>query len=249
MFGDAMKIYLDLVIIINFLYDFLILTSVSILLKRNIGIFKIILGSLIGMISIITLFINLSNLTLLLLKIITSLSMVIITFGPKKILENTFYFYIITIIIGGFQYLVTGDAYKVNIVIMGILSPIIIFLYIKSQREYKREITKLYNVIIIDGDLAYTLTGYMDTGNTLRDPITKYPVILVSNKLRFHSKKYFYVPYQVVNGNGLLTCLKVENVLIDNKKCDCLLGLVDDSILKNGVDVILNEYLREENIC
>lgn len=84
MFGDAMKIYLDLVIIINFLYDFLILTSVSILLKRNIGIFKIILGSFIGMISIITLFISLSNLTLLLLKIITSLSMVIITFGPKK---------------------------------------------------------------------------------------------------------------------------------------------------------------------
>lgn len=248
MFGDAMKIYLDLVIIINFLYDFLILTSVSILLKRNIGIFKIILGSFIGMISIITLFISLSNLTLLLLKIITSLSMVIITFGPKKILENTFYFYIITIIIGGFQYLVTGDAYKVNIIIMGILSPVIIFLYIKSQRDYKREINKIYNVIIIDGDLAYTLTGYMDTGNTLRDPITKYPVILVSNKLRFYSEKYFYVPYQVVNNKSILKCLKVDNVIIDNKKRDCLLGLVDDSILKNGIDVILNEYLREESI-
>lgn len=131
---------------------------------------------------------------------------------------------------------------------MGILSPVIIFLYIKSQRDYKREINKIYNVIIIDGDLAYTLTGYMDTGNTLRDPITKYPVILVSNKLRFYSKKYFYVPYQVVNNKSILKCLKVENVIIDNKKRDCLLGLVDDSILKNGIDVILNEYLREESI-
>ncbi|MDE6142066.1 MAG: sigma-E processing peptidase SpoIIGA, partial [Bacilli bacterium] len=104
-------------------------------------------------------------------------------------------------------------------------------------------------VIIIDEDLAYTLTGYMDTGNTLKDPITKYPVILVSNKLRFKSKKYFYVPYQVVNNKSVLKCLKVESVLIDNKKKDCLLGLVDDSILKNGVDVILNEHLREESIC
>lgn len=132
---------------------------------------------------------------------------------------------------------------------MGILSPVIIYLYIKSQRDYKREITKLYNVIIIDGDLAYTLTGYMDTGNTLKDPITKYPVILVSNKLRFKSERYFYVPYQVVNNKSILKCLKVESVLIDNKKRECLLGLVDDSILRKGVDVILNEYLREESTC
>ena len=244
-----MKVYLDLVIIINFLYDFLILASVSVLLKRHASIKKIIFGSLIGMSSILVLFLSLSKFTLLLFKIITSLSMVIITFGTKKIGENIFYFYIITIIIGGFQYLVTGDEYQVNIFIMAIFSPIIIYLYIKSQREYKREITKLYNVIIIDQDIAYTLTGYMDTGNTLKDPITHYPVILVSNKLRFKSQKYFYVPYQVVNNQSILKCLKVESVLIDNKKCDCLLGLVDDSILVHGVDVILNEYLREESSC
>lgn len=244
-----MKVYLDLVIIINFLYDFLILASVSILLKRHTDLKHILYGSLVGMSSILVLFLSLSKITLLLFKIITSLSMVLITFGPKKIGENTFYFYIITIIIGGFQYLLTGNEYEVNILIMGILSPVIIYLYIKSQRDYKREITKLYNVIIIDGDLAYTLTGYMDTGNTLKDPITKYPVILVSNKLRFKSEKYFYVPYQVVNNKSILKCLKVESVLIDNKKRECLLGLVDDSILRKGVDVILNEYLREESTC
>lgn len=241
-----MKIYLDLVIIINFLYDFLILISVSILLKRNTPFKKILFGSLIGSSSIITLFLSLSKITLILFKIITSLSMVIITFGPKKIVENTFYFYIITIIIGGFQYLLTGDPYKVNIIIMGILSPLIISLYIKSQKDYKKKLNKIYNVIIIDGDYAYTLTGYMDTGNTLKDPLTHYPVILVSNKLRFYSKKKYLVPYQVVNNKGILTCLKVDNVLIDNKRVDCLLGLVDESILKNGIDVILNEYLREE---
>ncbi len=244
-----MKIYLDLVIIINFLYDFLILASVSILLKRNAPLKKILFGSLVGMSSILVLFLPLNKITLLLFKIVTSLSMVIITFGAQKIGENIFYFYIITIIIGGFQYLVTGDAYKVNIVIMGILSPIIVFLYIKSQRDYKREITKLYNVILIDGDLAYTLIGYMDTGNTLKDPLTNNPVILVSNKLRFKSQKYFYVPYQVVNSKGILKCLKIESVIIENKKRECLLGLVDESLLKNGVDVILNEYLREENTC
>ncbi|MCX4365860.1 MAG: sigma-E processing peptidase SpoIIGA [Bacilli bacterium] len=244
-----MKVYLDLVIIINFLYDYLILTSVSILLHRHIPLKKIIIGSLVGMSSVLVLFLSLSKITLLIFKIVTSLSMVLLTFGTKKIGENTFYFYVITIIIGGFQYLVTGNEYEVNIFIMGVLSPIIIYLYIRSQREYKREITKLYNVIIIDEDIAYTLTGYMDTGNTLKDPITKYPVILVSNKLRFKSQKYFYVPFQVVNNKSILKCVKVDNVIIDNKRRDVLLGLVDDNILKNGVDVILNEYLREESTC
>ncbi|MDE5630930.1 MAG: sigma-E processing peptidase SpoIIGA, partial [Bacilli bacterium] len=60
-----MKVYLDLVIIINFLYDFLILASVSILLKRHATLKKIILGSLIGMSSVLVLFLSLSKLNLI----------------------------------------------------------------------------------------------------------------------------------------------------------------------------------------
>ena len=34
--GDNMKVYLDVIILVNTLYDFLILSSVSILLKKHI---------------------------------------------------------------------------------------------------------------------------------------------------------------------------------------------------------------------
>lgn len=244
-----MKVYVDVIFIINFLYDFLILSSVSILLKRNADIKHILFGCLIGISTMCTLFISLERIVLLLLKFITSLSMVAITFGHKRFLENVFYFYIMTIIIGGFQYLVTGDEYEVNLILMGILSPIIIGLYIKSQREYKANLNKLYNVVIVDGDNAYALTGYMDTGNTLKDPLTNYPVILVSKDMKFISKKYFYVPYKVVNSSSILKCLKVDKVLVDNKEVKVLLGLVENNLFSSGIDVILNESIREKLLC
>lgn len=244
-----MKLYIDIILIINFIYDFLILTSVSIVLKRNASLKKIIYGSLYGISTIITLFISLDNYLLIALKLITSISMVLITFGPKRILENLFYLYIITIIIGGSQYLIKGDDYSVNIISMLILTPIILGIYIRSMKLYRLELTKHYNVIIIDKRLAYTKVGYMDTGNTLRDPITKLPVILISNTLILNSNNYYYVPYKVLNNSSILKCVKVDKVLINNKEINCLLGLASPEIFKKGCEVILNECIRENITC
>ena len=168
-----MKIYLDLIVIINFFYDFLIISATSTLLKRNISLFKIILSSIIGEISLLTLFISLDKLTLIIFKILLSIIMVYISFGRKNFLENIFYFYVITIVLGGSSYLFGGDTYTTNILMLMLISPFIIFLYIKSIREYKAKITSMHDVILIDGSSTYKLNGYLDTGNKLIDPITK----------------------------------------------------------------------------
>lgn len=244
-----MKIYIEFIILLNFIYDFLILTSVSILLKRNANLKSLIFGALYGISTVITLFVELDKYVLLSLKLITSVSMSIIAFGPKRILENVFYFYIITIIIGGSEYLMKGDDYTINIIGMFILSIVVLIFYIKSMGHFKLEITKNHNVIIIDKRIAYSKIGYMDTGNTLRDPITKLPVILVSNTLIFNSDRVFYVPYKVLNNNSILKCIKVDKVLIDNKEVKCLLGLASPEIFKDGIEVILNECMRENITC
>ena len=70
-----MKIYLDLVFFINFVFDFLLLLTVNIILKRNISIFRILIGSIIGGISIFLLFIKLNSITLFLFKLIISILM------------------------------------------------------------------------------------------------------------------------------------------------------------------------------
>ena len=80
-----MTVYIDLVSIINFIYDFLILLTVSFTLKRNRKIYYYILSSLIGVLSIFLLFLKINNIVLFLLKILISVIMVIVAFGYKSI--------------------------------------------------------------------------------------------------------------------------------------------------------------------
>lgn len=240
-----MKVYIDLIIIINFFYDFLIISSTSTLLKRNIPIKKALISALVGELSLITLFISFDKTLLIFLKVLLSSLMVFISFGRKSFLENMFYFYIITIILGGISYLFGGDYYVTNVIMLALVSPFIITLYIKSIREYNAKLNTIHDVIIIDGINTYKFNGYLDTGNNLVDPITKLPVIMVKKDLLISSKKYFYVPYNVVNSSSILKCVKVDKVLIDNRIVSVLLGLCDKNIFSDNVDVILNNSLRE----
>ena len=46
--GDILKIYVDLVLFLNIAMDFLLLLSVSMVLKRNVKFYRIILGGITG---------------------------------------------------------------------------------------------------------------------------------------------------------------------------------------------------------
>ena len=73
-----MRVYVDLVLFLNIAMDFLLLLSVSITLKRNVKFYRIILGSLVGGISIVFLFISLNNIALFLFKMIISILMILL---------------------------------------------------------------------------------------------------------------------------------------------------------------------------
>ncbi|MCX4249587.1 MAG: sigma-E processing peptidase SpoIIGA [Bacilli bacterium] len=240
-----MKVYIDLIIIINFFYDFLIISATSTLLKRNVPILRIIISSILGEISIVTLFISFDKLILILFKILLSILMVYISFGRHKFLESIFYFYVITIILGGSSYLFGGDTYITNVILLMLISPVIITLYIKAIREHKSKLNCLYDVILIEGSESYKFNGYLDTGNKLIDPITKLPVIMINKELNIDAKKKFLVPYKVINNESILECIKVDKVLVDGKCINVLLGLCEKSIFKDNIDVILNDSLRE----
>ena len=102
-----MKIYLDLVILINFCYDLLLLMSVSVILKRQAKLYRLIIASLLGTISIVMLFLPINKIVLFLLKILFSVGMIIISFGFKSIksfINNMIYLYMCSVILGGFLY-------------------------------------------------------------------------------------------------------------------------------------------------
>lgn len=263
--GDLMKIYIDLVLFINFGFDFLLLLSVSLILRRNVPIYKLLIGAFIGSISVLTLFIHITSLELFLLKIIISILMVITSFKYKSLkytIKNLLYLYLSSIVLGGSLYLLNIELtyqnqgiifYKnkmsINFIILVILAPIIIYIYIKECKNLKNNYSNYHKVEIKIRDKIIKCTGFLDTGNKLTDPYKKRPVILINNNnLANLDLNKIIVPAHTVIGTKLIECIKINELYIDNKKIkkEVLLGIIDKKIKIDGIDCLLHYKIMEE---
>ena len=89
-------IYIDELIILNFIIDFLILKTTSKILKLNTTTQRIIISSVFGEISLLYLFVNLNNVELTLFKLLIGIIMNLLAFGYhdiKEFIKNLIYFY------------------------------------------------------------------------------------------------------------------------------------------------------------
>ncbi len=258
-----MKIYLDLIMILNFTLDFILLLSVSLILKRNVKLTQLLIGSFIGGFSILLLFLNINNIILFIFKIFISIIMVLITFGYNNIkysLTNLLYLYMSSIILGGFLYLLNVEfSYKhigivffnnglsINFIFLIIFSPIILYIYIKQTKNLRYNYSNYYNIDIYIKNKKYKYTAYMDNGNVLVDPLTKKIVILMDKrKILFNIKEFRLIPYIGANGSNMIKVIKINKLVFNNKEYkNILLGIIDNISL-DGVDVILNRKLLEE---
>lgn len=245
-----MKIYIDLFFLFNIIMDAIIITSVSILLKRKTTTFRILLSSLAGGISSLLLFTSLNK---LLIEIVSIIVIVLIAFKYKDIrytLKNIFYMYMLSILLGGLIYLfnvrVTTNVFITYLIII-ILASEVMILYIKEIKKMKNIYNNYYKVDIYfkDGE-KLSLIGFVDTGNNLYDPYKKRPIILVSNKYK-REDNFILVPYFTAAGEGLLKCIKPDIIFIEGigYKGNVLVGFSDSPKLIDGVDVILHKDLMK----
>ena len=232
----------------------LLLLTVSVTLKRNVSFKRIILGSIAGGLSTFVIFIPLTNYLLLILKIITSLIILIITFGYKNFkyfFNNAIYLYMCSVILAGFLYFLKIEFNNFSYLISLGFAPIILFIYIKEQKKLKKIVNFYKDVtIILKNNQELKLKGFLDSGNKLKDPITnKYVILINKNKLKgiYNIRSPMYVPIKTVNKNSLLECISIKNIIIDNKEYDnYLLGLSDTFNGFDSVDCLLNYHLMEE---
>ena len=155
-----MKIYLDLVLFLNFFFDLILLTGVDILLKRKTKIRRLLLGSIIGSVTIFLIFIKMSTLVFFLFKIGISIMMIIMTFGYKNreyFFKNITYLYLLSIILGGELYLLNisfsydhkgilffHNGLGINMILIIIVSPLIITWYIRKSKNYHNSIDNYF---------------------------------------------------------------------------------------------------------
>ena len=265
--GDKMKIYIDLVLVLNFLFDLILLLTVSYVLKRNVNNYRIILGAFIGSLSTLLLFININNIELFLFKVILAIMMIIISFGYYNIrytLKNISYLYIVSIILGGFLYFLNitfsyknqglvfyHNGLSINFIFLIIISPVILYLYTKQIKELKYKYTNYYKVDIYINNYIIKTNAYLDTGNTLVDPYLKRPVLILNKKKMIYDINEFkmvLVPYKTISDTGILKCFIADFIYVKGlgRKENVLIALSTEEIRINGIDLLLNIKIMED---
>lgn len=265
-----MKIYVDLVLLLNFGFDLILLFTVAIILRRQTNLKKLILGALVGSITILSMFIEMKSLELFLIKILISIIMVIITFGYRDIhymFKNLFYLYTSSILLGGFLYFLNlqfsyhneglvfyFNGLSVNVIALIVLSPVILYCYVKQGLHLKNHYHHYYHVdIYLKSGEVIEATAFLDTGNHLTDPYKKRPILLINKNLMtidYEKELALLVPYDALNYHGLLKCVIPDKIFIQGVgfRSNFLIGISNEEIHIDGVDCIMGSGLLEGSI-
>ncbi len=239
-------IYIDELILLNFIIDFLILKTTSKILKLNTTTLKIILSSLAGEISLLYLFVNLNNIELTLFKITIGIIMNLIAFGfndIKEFIKNLVYFYMFSFFLGGTLYYLKIESlvkYQYYLLLIPLIMNILkYFTYnLKNIINLRHKVT----IYLKNGKVLY-LNGYMDTGNTLKDPYSNKNVIIINKEI---NENFFLVPFKTIDNSSLIKCFKPKKVFIDGigERKDIVVGISNKKF--KGFNCLLNYNLMEE---
>ena len=104
------------------------------------------------------------------IEILLSVVIILTTFGKKGFFQSILYFYLISIILGGGLYLFNisfsyenkglmfyKSGVTINFILILIVSPIIIYLYVKENKNYKNTYSNNYEVKIYINSKLYKL--------------------------------------------------------------------------------------------
>lgn len=190
-----MSIYLDYIFIENFCITFIILLETAYLIRKRTNKLRLVLGSIICALYVcIMIVLKIDELDYVISKIALNIITVYIAFKTRDIKE---YLKIISVF-----YLVTGVNIGTNIFISqmfnlpvnslrgktivyggGVLASYLIFKYLwKIYNNNMTEKDCLYNVIIKFQNKSFKYTGFLDTGNSLKDIINNRYVLFAKNK-------------------------------------------------------------------
>lgn len=197
-----LEVYIDLVFGVNLIMDYLLLEVMQKLVKKNskMGrkIFAAILGGLGACFSIMVPTFR-SGIFMILFGVILAGFMLKIAFRyetMKALARDILVYYAITFLVGGilnYLYYYTSAGYYITEFMRILPSKALNFFYlicffaiaggfihlvkrILIQMKGTREL--FYNVELVFGEKKITCKGFLDTGNHLREPVSKRPVVI-----------------------------------------------------------------------
>lgn len=199
------KIYLDVIWLLNFFIDLLLIFLTSIILKRHVKKFRLILGAIVASLYIFAFFSPLETFAYHpLVKSSYSLLIIYASFGFIRFrlffqAWLTFYFvnfavgggllglhffldYEMSFIKGTFATRTSGFGSPISWLFVAIGFP---FIYMFSKHRFhsleteKLRYDQIFPVTVIVGDIQLDLKGFVDSGNRLEDPFSRRPVMFI----------------------------------------------------------------------
>ena len=266
-----MTIYVDIVLLENLCMNYIILFSTAYILKLKRKHIRIFISSLLGAIYAILAYANIIPMyTNIITKIILSICMIYIAYNPKHVkgmIKELMVFYLVSFALGGcafaLLYIVRPQdifmkdgvyigTYPLKIALLGgIVGFIVTYISFKivKSRITKNEI--IYKTIIKFDEKELEINVMLDTGNTLKDPITGEAVMLIEKE-----KLYGLIPRSILdNVENILggefeeeqqfkyrTKLRIIPFTSVGKQNGMMLGIKVDSVkIITDVDEIINE--------
>lgn len=276
----TVTIYIDLLICINLIVNYFLLALSFKYVKCNIKTLALLRGAIVG--AVLSLTILLPPLPLY-LSIPLKLAVGMITVfsaslkKPIKIFLKLFsVFILVTFALCGIVYFLymtflpqmfyvrNGTVYADISPIMLIVSTAVCYAVIEvSERITGKALPKSFycNVSFdIDGK-DYNVFGKIDSGNSLREPFSQNPVIIINSEAISLTQKdtetrndIRIIPFNSVGGKGVLMGIKAKNLKINKRKvlCDVYIAPCDNAITVSGIDALLScelcDYLNDDNI-
>ncbi len=200
--GLYLEVYIDVIFIINFIMDILLLWIVKKILKCKSGVIRLMAGACIGALGACVLSIvpKLNGFVQFLAAYVILCSAMILTaFGftsLKATVKAIVILYITTFFLGGvinslyyhsmigyyFEELIQGRLFQNQsmafFIFAGCTGAVAVLIFIKTLRNLRSGDLKIYETELSYGDQSIQIIGLLDTGNNLYDPIYGKPVII-----------------------------------------------------------------------
>ena len=259
-----MTVYIDIIFLENLFMNYIILFATAVIIKAEIKILKMFISSVIGSLYALIVYMNILTVITnnILLKFLLSIVMVYIAFNPKKIkifLKELIIFYLVSFTFGGVAfalvYLLSPSkilmekgvligTYPIKIILFGgILGFIIITVAFKNIKGKFTKKDMFCNIKICINKKNTYLKAIIDTGNFLKDPISKIPVMVVEKDAlkNIIPDNILNNLNEIINGKNieighLLPKIKVIPFNSLGKQNGMLLGIKADNILINMED-------------
>jgi len=241
-----LSVYIDLVFLINFLFDAEILYILIKIYQKKLVVWRLILGSLMGGIQGVLFFIPYFRLlSVSPIGIILPVIFVLIVLHPLKIGELVFAYIIFLVISFLFSGIIDFLGIKAIAGLLLVIPVYAILRLIKNKMKISRSDIKLYY-----GDKCVSANALYDSGNN-----TSYfgtPVIFASKKIfqQFFGEDFqnsvflsdkkdiCMVPYQTIDNTGIMFGIKLNKAVVKDKEYEKIVMAYFEK--KINEDVILN---------